>query len=356
MPSSRESLIARAMLDAQLKYDPQMSALRGLLSQRAQEYTRGRRVAASTARGITASIDQTQPQVAAAFDQALGSANAQRSALGVGTEDPQAAAFVRRVGEDKSRALVDLLTQKQQANAGQRYANATARSEYFADKDKIEGQMRGLLGESGAYATQRRGELADEAAKRRQENRRIDISADSLAETQRHNQASEATARETARRAATGKTKVQWAPPEAHAAAKDAIEQAAALVKQRRAQGDGRAEIIALLTRGRAKQAVTLTDADGKPRVDAQGKPIKQTVPAIPKLPADLVRAATNLALDGTLSRGDLKRLHNRGLRIHRLGYELRPPQPKRKGAVGLAVSGRGSAIASRPPVPGLTR
>lgn len=336
--ASRDSMLARALMDAQLRYQPQLAALDGLLSQRRSEYVRGRRVAASTARGITASIDQTQPQVAAAFDQALASAGAQRGALGVGADDPQAAAFTRRVGEAKGTALANLLTQKQQAVAGQSYANSTARSEYFADKDKIQAQMRGLLGESAAYATQRGDELTDADTKRRQEQQRIGISAGSLAESQRHNRAAEATARQRAAQSTKKAKVVRWAPPAAQAAAKDAIEAAMTEVQDLRLDEHGkvdprvrRSDIIALLIRGEPASK----DRDGN------------TVPAIPKLPADLVRAAVNLSWDGTLSRGDVERLHARRIRVKPLGYSTRKPgqKPPQSRAQALITGGATGAL-----------
>lgn len=332
MPSRRDSLLARALLEADQRYGPQGAALRSLLSERAQEYDRTRRVLASNARGIVAATQQARPEMSQAFDQALATAQAARGALGTPQGDPQAAAYTRRVSEARAHALNALSDRATQAEEGRIYGGQTARREYLADKRKIGDQLLGLLGQSGAFVAARRGELADEAASRGIDRRRI-------AETERHNRAAEATARAREVRQARGPqrapTRIKWASQEQHAKARDLIEEAVGQVRDLRQDTQSRAEIIALLIKG----------------VPASKLPDGTTVPPIPKLPPDYARAATNLVFDKTLSRGDVARLHNRRLRIRSLGY------PTRKGgataprsAAQLAATGQPS-MSSRPPV-----
>ncbi len=148
MPRS-DTLLARALLEASLRTDPQLGALRALLSERAQTYSRDRAVNASNERGIVAATREATPRVQGAFDQALASVTAQRAALGQGS-DPQAFAFQRRVGEQRANALTDLSDRQTRATEGRVFANQQARSEYVGDKQKIRGQLIGLLGERGA--------------------------------------------------------------------------------------------------------------------------------------------------------------------------------------------------------------
>ena len=309
----RDSVLARALLDAQLRYDPQIGALRGLRHERALQYGRTRRVNSSNAQGIAAAVDEAQPDVAAAFDQALASVNAQRDALGVGPEDPQAAAYERRVGEAKGHALRELVMERQRAISGQVYANQAARSEYLADRRKIDDQLRGLISESGAYAVSRRGELADQSANRALTARGQTLSSRdrlaALAETRRANRARERTAQQRADQASSQRPKVKWATPQQHAAVRAQIERASQYVRDLSSGG----------MKSRAKIIVTLS----------QGAPKDGEDPAIPAFPPDVVRMATNLVFDKSLSRTDLKNLHNAGLQLRRLGYEVRPPQPR---------------------------
>ena len=339
-----DPLLQRALLESQLKLGPQGTVLRQLLSELAGSYTRTRRVNASNEVGIKAATQEARPDVSRAFDTALSSVSAQRAALGR-SDDPQASAYQRRVGEQRANALNDLTQREVRATEGRVYANQTARDEYLGGKAKIQGQLLDLAGQHGALTASTLAELRDEQRKARQENRRIGISEAAQRETARHNRVQETTAQARARQQRQGAGKIKWATPQQHSAARSQIEQARALIDAQVKRGTtSRAAIIRLLTTGRPKRTV---EVDGK----------KVDVPAIPKLPADFVRAASNLYFDSSLSRQDLKRLHNAGLQLRRLGYEVRPPQgPRPRGAAGLAVSGRGGRVGRRPPVPGLSR
>lgn len=337
-----DPLLERALLEADLKLGGQGSALRELLGQARGEYIRTRRVNASNARAIQASAMLAAPATGKAFDQALGTVAAQRQALGYGGPgDVQAQAYARRVGEQKANALVDLVGQAQRAEAGRVYGGDVARNEYLGTKRKIVGQLGDLAREQGATAQLAYGRLKGEQAGRGVTKRGQDITARgqdiaeanrraTLAETARHNQAMEA-ARQAGRRAP------KLASLEQHSQAKTQIDQAVALVQQQKARGQSRPEIIQLLTKGREGSTV---DVDGE----------KVRIPSIRPLPADFVRAAANLAYDGSLSRGDLQRLHDRRLRVKALGYRVRPPA---RPAATLGELARGpTSMSMRPPVP----
>lgn len=340
-----DPLLERALLEADLKLGGQGSALRQLLDEARGQYVRTRRVNASNARGIVAAAQQATPQMAGAFDQALGSVNAQRQALGKGgVLDPQASAYERRIGEQKASALAELVAQQNRAEAGRVYGGQVARDEYLGTKDKITGQLVDLAREQGLTAQSAYGRLKDEQAQRGVTRRGQDITARgqdlssqradrSLTETSRHNRAMEAKSK----RDAKGP---KLATQEQHSQAKTQIDEAIALVQKQKARGAGRAETIQLLTAGRESSTV---------EVDGQ----KVKVPSLPRLPADFVRAATNMVFDGTLSRGDVKRLHNRRLRLRALGYPIRQRSISSAPAGPKTSLGRGKAtVGSLPPVP----
>lgn len=336
----RDPLLAQALLESATKYGPQGNALRSLLQGLAGSYTRTRRTNASTAAGIAAATRQARPDVAGAFDQALRSSTAQRAALGVGAPDPQAAAFERRMSEQRAQALGDLSDRELRAVEGRVFANQTARDEYLGGKSKILSQLQDLDAQQGANTASRYGQLRDAQLQRgltrraQNETRRSNRVNEDIA--QQRADTSERSAERAARQ--TAKPKLKPASLAAHAKARDLIEEAVAQVRDLRQDTPRRSEIIALLVKG-----IPATKApDGTP------------VPAIPKLPPDFVRAATNLVFDKSLSRGDVERLHNRRLKIRALGYPTRRPVSRPKSAAQLAGRGGGSRIGSRPPVAGL--
>lgn len=327
----RDPLLEQALLETSLKLGPQANALRSLLSELAGSYTRTRKVNASNAAGIRAATEQARPEVGGAFEQALASTQAQRAALGVGPADPQAQAFERRVMESRANALNDLTDRSTRAEEGRVYANQTARDEYLASKQKITGELTGLAGEQGAQTQSLYNSLKDKQRDRA-------IRRGSASETARHNRAMESQAAARERRQAAkdraGKGKLKLASQEQHARARDSISQAMALVERQRSLGTtSRAELIRLLTTGRPASKIKASDGT------------EVALPAIPQLPADYVRAAVNMAFDGSLSRGDLKRLHDRRLRVNSLGFPVRrpgqrPPQPTGTAAMTGGVVG----------------
>ncbi len=330
----RDDMLQRALLEAGLKTDPQINALRGLLSDLAGSYGRTRRVNKGNAEGIIAATTQARPEVAGAFDQALRSAEAQRGALGVDPADPQAEAYVRRVGEQKAGALTDLTQRSFRAREGMIYANQAARDEYQGGKAKIFGQQQELLGQKGALAATSLGAQEDKARTAATQRRQQDITARGQTLSHRDRQASiaqrEAAAAQRAQDKPKDKSKVKWASPADHRKARSDIERARTYVRTLSPKIKSRAKLIQVLSQG----VPAGTDDDG-------GK-----LPAIPAFAPDYIRAAMNIELDGSLSRGDLQRLHNGGLQLRRLGYQLRPPQGPRggttRGPQGLSgASGR---------------
>lgn len=343
--AARDPLLERALLETNLKLGPQGAALRDLLGQARGDYIRKRRVNASNAAGIIEAARQAEPKVSGVFDQALSNVDAIRGGAGAGG-DPQAAAYARRVGESKANALADLVAQQTRAAEGRVYAGDVARDEYMGTKGKVLSQLTDLAGQQGMTTASIYGQLKDEQAKRGLTRRGQNITARgqdlslkgreaTAAETARHNRAME--------RTAAGKAgAVKWASQEQHASARDGIEAAIAQVKDRQAKGDtSRAEIIQLLTTGRPAVKHKVTSGPGA------GQDV--TLPAVPKLPADEVRAATNLVFDGSLSKGDVKRLHNRRLKVKTLGYPVR----KRATAASLgdALAQLTTAVQGIPPV-----
>lgn len=328
--AARDPLLERALLETNLKLGPQGAALRDLLGQARGDYIRKRRVNASNAAGIIEAARQAEPKVSGVFDQALSNVDAIRGGVGAGG-DPQAAAYARRVGESKANALADLVAQQTRAAEGRVYAGDVARDEYMGTKGKVLSQLTDLAGQQGMTAASIFQQLKDEQAKRGLTRRGQDITSRgqdlslkgreaTAAETARHNRAME--------RTAAGKAgAVKWASQEQHASARDQISEAQAHVPDllKDAQGS-RAQVIQLLI-------------DGVPEVKSpDGKTV--LAEAIKPVSPDFARAAVNAAVDGSLSRGDVKRLHNRRLKVKALGIPVRtrerakPPVAPTAGAL----------------------
>jgi hypothetical protein len=342
----RDPLLERALLESDLALGSQGSALRGLLAQAAAEYTQTRKVGASNARAIIGSTQAAAPQVAHVFDQALASVNAQRAALGVGAGDPQAAAYERRVGEQKAQSLTDLIQQGARAEQGRVYAGQVARDQYVGKKSQITGELLDLAQKQGLTAQSIYGKLKDAQLQRGVTRRGQDVTAHgqdlsqqnqqaSLSERQRHDRAME----RNAANGPGGRGAVKWATPAAHAAAKDAIEQALSFAHQQ-VGVRGRAETVRLLIDGRPAMKTK----------NSKGEDV--TLPAIPRLPADLVRAAVNLANENSLSRGDVQRLHRRGLRVRSLGYPTRKADRSALAGALATLATQPTSVRKRPPVP----
>lgn len=307
MSSRRNDLLQRALLESEMKYGSQGAALRSLLSELAGSYSRTRRTNASTARGIVAATQQARPEMAQAFDQALGSSQAARSALGVDTADPQAQAYTRRVGEQRANALNALTDRATRAQEGQAYANQQARAEYMGGKAKIQGQLADLLRESGQATATRYADLLDE-------ERKVALDEARLGETQRNNQAQESVAdrradiaASSAARQARGRSKPKWATPKDHASAKDQIDEAA--------------QWISNLGRNMSSSQIRALLATGGALADAEGNETK-----VPQISKDYVNAAYDLVKRKGLSQANVRALHRRRLRIRDLGYPTLPP------------------------------
>lgn len=323
-------LLRRALIESQLKLNPQGAMLRQLMDEARSGYGMTRRVNHSNEAAIKQATVEARPEVESAYDRALSSVSAQRAALGR-PDDPQAAAYQRRVSEGRANGLLDLTQESLRATEGRVFANDQARESYLGTKQKIQGQQMNLAEQLGLMTSSTLDKLRDDQRDRKLEDRRIDVSEGNLTETQRHNRVSEDAAKKAAEKA---KGKVAWQSPKDHAAAKAQIDQAVAYVNSLKGSIKSRKALIDTLTKG----VPAGKDDDGS------------TLPAIPKFNADFVRAAMNIAFDGSLSRADLQRLHNQGLQLRRLGYQVRPPQgprgtagPRlRAGITGGAVGGVG--------------
>lgn len=297
----RDPLLEQAALEASLKLGPQGNALRSLLSDLAGQYSRTRKVNASNAAGIAEATRQARPEVGGAFDQALSSVSAQRAALGA-SGDPQAAAYQRRVGEQKANALNELSGRELRATEGRVFANQTAREEYLGGKQKIISQLQDLAGQEGAETAASYGRLRESQRDRAVTTRGQTLSsADrqaSLTETQRHNQASEQIAAQRA-----GAKKPKLATTQAHTKAKDSIDEARRWIT-RLSQGSST-----------STQIRDLLETGGSVDV-GQPEPLK-----IPKFSKDFINAAYDLQFNGGLSKANIKALHRRRLSVKQLGY-----------------------------------
>jgi hypothetical protein len=315
-----DPLLERALLDTNLKLGPQASALRSLLSDLAGQYSRTRRVNASNALGISAATRQARPEVGGAFAQALASSQAQRAALGVGGQDPQAAAFERRVGEQRAGALNDLTQRELRATEGRVYANNAARDEYLGGKSKIMGQLQELAGQSGALTASTLGQLRDDRAQRSltRSGQRVTEgnSIRSQQQSERNSIRSSGIDPDTGRPIPGGKQDkasrgtlpggAKVASQAAHSSAKDNIDGALTWIK-RLSQGTFT-----------SKEIRDMLQAGGEVDV-GQATPLK-----VPRFSKDFVNAAYDIEVLGGLSRTNVRALHRRGLKIRSLGYPTR--------------------------------
>jgi hypothetical protein len=314
-------LLEQALLQTSLKLGPEANALRSLLSELAGTYSRTRRVNASNAAGIRAATEQARPQVGSAFEQALASTQAQRAALGVAGTDPQAAAFERRVGEQRANALNDLTARSRQAEEGRVFANQTARDEYLSGKQKITGQLTGLAGEQGAQTQALYDSLKDKQRARALTRRGQDITVRGQDIASRDRRAAAA---ERKRKEAEAKKGPKLASQEQHAAAKDGIDAALTWIRRLSQSSMTSPQIRDLLGAGGS--------------ITVSGQQVK-----IPQFAKDYINAAYDLQVNGGLSRANVAALHRRRLSIKRLGYKTvtsRGGEP----ALGAGVGASGSA------------
>lgn len=327
----RDPLLEQALLETSLKLGPEANALRSLLTGLAGSYSRTRRVNASNAAGIREATRQATPEVGGAFAQALQSSQAQRAALGVSGSEPQAAAYERRIMEQRANALSDLSDRGARAEEGRVFANQTARDEYLGDKAKIVGQLQELAGREGAEVTARYGQLREAQRGRAVTTRGQTLSSrDRQAgqgETARHNREMEANARQSAATRARGKP----ATPEQHSAAKDGIDGALTWIRRLSQSKMTSPQIRDLLVGGGA--------------IQVGGQEVK-----VPKFSKDFVNAAYDIQVHGGLSPANVKALHRRRLSVRQLGYPTARPKTRPKHGMVDALAG---LVGSIPPVQG---
>lgn len=313
MAGVNQDVLQRALLESKLKYGAQGSALAQLLSSTAQSYDRTRKTNASNARAQTSAALVARPQVTGNYDQALQTAQAQEQGLGT-TGNPEAQAFARRVAESKANALQDLTQRQLQAQDGQVQANNQARSQYFGDKGNILGQIADLAKTSGLDTSVTYGNLLDAASKQA-------LDQSSLDERVRHDQATESISQQNATARAKAKASVKWAAPATQAAAKDSLDSALGYVQQMTQAGLPVAKVRQILQTGELQQPKR--DSKGNVLVDAAGKTVYETVKH-PTYSKDFVDAALAIAAPdgpGALTAANVKALHNRGIRVDKLGF-----------------------------------
>jgi hypothetical protein len=226
--ATRKQNLRTARLLSRLRFGPEVDALSMLLSDARQTRDVDTRNADAGAEGLSASLAALEPR----FEQTYGQANAARTqglneALGglVGTGSNaatdtirasmgrEAAGAVGRNMEAQGRDIRELGQRQVDARAGAVAQKQRASSTYKADAAKIASRLASIARDQGAFIETEFGELTSKdrefaikeantdisAERLRLEGERVDLTADTLAETRRANRADEAQARRDAR-------------------------------------------------------------------------------------------------------------------------------------------------------------
>lgn len=336
MPSRTER---RARLMAQLRYEPQTSALLDLLEQRRGDYASGLEASRAASRGIglaaRQAIEPTRRDFRgsrAATLQRTEAASANIAGLGEAAQPYQAsftgeAALADQLSRQRQRDVVNELRQRQvDAAAGGAAEQRQMRAQYQSDVGDIGRQLLSVAGQQGAYQASAFQDLLDAAANRNLERDRINVSRDSQRETARHNRVSEGIDQQ-----------------RADQARRDAAARRAGRRWLRQTQMNREFDSIDSAKSWIAKLSEPVKDDDtGETRRLGSGA-IRSLLLSgdrehgIPKFSRDHVNAAYDLFANRRLSRANVRALHRRGVKIgRRYAYD-------RPGPVGQAIGDAGA-------------
>lgn len=353
---SLKDFIDQASAETRVRYGPELSALKQLLSSAAGDYSASRSAAAGSAAGIQRAVQQAVPFVGAAYDQA-GTLQANASTLlardlaGLGaTADPykaaattETAAALSRIGAGRAAAVGDLGQRYLRAQDTANYMRTKALSDYQSTKGQIGTRLGDLAREEGSFAQGRVAGLTNDAKKLQHEANMLRTRNEFTAGQNRagrvvtkRGQDLSHQDRQAAKAARDAKAKqVKWATPQQHGALQDQIGALQSQVHEMQADGDTRAQIAHDLLNGVPARTIPKGTVD-----PSTGKPLTADlhVPAVPKAPSQLaLSVALDLAFDKHVSRRNVGQLHARRYKVHELGYPTNPP-PKKKPSPAAAI------------------
>lgn len=322
--------LTTATAEAEAKYGPEISTVRGLIDQAKAQYEGDVSAAKTNASAVRSYAHQAGPKVKQIYTRATGAADAAgddvvRAFGGLGAAaDVFRAATAReqggqrgRIAEAQADARQSLIDRGTEAQAGQAMAINEARRGYRGNLTTLSDQLSDIAGQQGADIVARLGSLRSERAERAKDKAIARTNAESRASEGAANRAShegiaEANRIAAAERAAAGRapggtkratqTRIEAISGEFQEAlrfAKDYVDEAHSKAARARAADD--------LVRGR----VPGTD----PSLVSKSNP-KGSYGATPKFKQLVASIALDQAFDGHVSRANARKLHE-------LGYKL---------------------------------
>lgn len=322
---------SQAALEALVRFGPELSGLKSLQRQAVSNLDLGVRQAHGTANAITGAINAATPQVGKIYDDAglkqAGIAGTlighDLAGLGSVADSIKAGASLEAAGAAdklnlaKTNALTDLSTQKVRARQGEQFAIKGAKDQFIKDVTEILQRKVDLGREKGAFTAATIGDLAQAAAEREAkalEGRAGRRTQREIAQANRDNALLTAGVDAQghvipggkADPKVTGKGKGQKVNTDLqHGELDDSVSTAQTIINTRLKGLGSRKELMDILVKGMPARKVGDTQ-----------------VAAIPAQKPLVAQAALELAFDKKISRKTLKKLHERGYSIKKLGWK----------------------------------
>jgi hypothetical protein len=337
----RDPYLEAAEAQSIVRFGPEMSALRALLSAATQSYEDRVRQAKSAREFTVGSVNAAVPQVRQAYRGAEAAVSPAFAAQG-GVE---AGALHARLGEAQALARAQLAGRRVSAVEGEGAARAQALREVGRERQQIGGRGVDLAREIGAFTTATAGDMrsADAAAQAE-----IDRFNAGLTQQERNSIRSSGFDPDSGLPLPGGKADpnrnkgkgAAWASIEQQGAAVDDFDTLRGFAEKLKRAGIGRADAAqslqvgqdaqevpiyreVKLPNGSTKQEKVLWRKGEKGNEDGSltGTPKTRKVPAVPQAKSKLLLvAALDQVYDGHLSRRTQKLLHERRLKIAPLG------------------------------------
>lgn len=331
---------SQAALEALVRFGPELSGLKELQRTAQSTFDTSVHQAHGTANAIIGTIDQAKPQVAKIYDEA-GLKQAATAGTLIGHDLAglghvadsikagaalEAAGSADRLNTAKAAALTDLTQQRVRARQGEQFAVGNAKDQFVAALEKILTRKQDLAREKGAFSAATINDLAQAAAERRlkrtegaanRENALLTAGVDA----QGHIIPGGPKDPKVTGKDKAGAKKINTDLQ--HGALDDSVKSAMQDVAYLKGTGS-RKEILDALIQGVPSHKIG--DSDQKTREIPGTKPL-------------IAQAALELSFDGKISRKTLKKLHDRGYSVKKLGWKYASGKkltPQQKAAQGL--------------------
>jgi hypothetical protein len=335
----RNRFAQQAALEALLRFGPEISGMNQIQADAEMQYGQDVRAARGTGRAIRSAVAEARPDVRRIFsgaDRTIADANAVTGALPEGVPASIAAAIAQeqsglksRMAESRATALTDLADRGVAATEGQAFAVQQARTDLGKTLQQLYNRRLDVGRESGAFTALTARQLRQDAQDRAD---KLFIAQGGWTQSERNSLRSAGIDPNTGKAIPGGKLDPKakgnngagWASQEQHAAAQDAIQEAAHWAQRLKEHGASRAAVARALLEGAGGKPVYEVVDDGRggkkrqPVLNPDGTP--KTTPKVPQVKSQLLlSAALDQIFDGHLSRLNARRLHARRLRIQDL-------------------------------------